>query len=227
MSENNYLSFSAPGVAAVVGSRRERKKERTRQEIYRAAMELFVARGFDAVTIEEICQTADVAKGTFFLHFPTKDALLLEYGHQAVQELEALLQAHQGSAITALQKVLTALAERATQHAAIIQLLARELVSRPTAFANATEQSRDLGQLFASLIVAGQEAGELRRALDPRIAAAMLTATYFVIVGEWAKRGGKFDLAQAIRQSLDITLNGLATKKLTLRPLQPTPRRNQ
>src|SRR5262245_2903444 len=227
MSDNNYLLSPSTGVAAVVGSRRERKKERTRQEIYRAAMESFLARGFDAVTIEEICQAADVAKGTFFLHFPTKDALLLEYGHQAVQELEVLLHAHQAGAITALQKVLTALAERATHHAAMVQLLERELVSRPTAFASATEQSGDLGQLFASLISAGQEAGELRRSIDPRIAAAMLTATYFVIVGEWAKRGGKFDLAQAIRQSLDITLNGLATKKLTLRPLQPTPRRNQ
>src|SRR6266850_5733877 len=97
MLENNYLFSPSTVVTAARGSRRERKKERTRQEIYRAAMELFLARGFDAVTIEEICQTADVAKGTFFLHFPTKDAFLLEYGQQAVQELEALLHSHQGS----------------------------------------------------------------------------------------------------------------------------------
>src|SRR5260221_11582476 len=94
MLENNYLFSPSTGVAAIAGSRRERKKERTRQEIYRAAMEWFLARGFDAVTIEEICQTADVAKGTFFLHFSTKDALLIEYGHQAVQELETLLHSH-------------------------------------------------------------------------------------------------------------------------------------
>jgi TetR/AcrR family transcriptional regulator, cholesterol catabolism regulator len=195
-------------------SRRERKKERTRQEIYHAAMEFFVARGFDSVTIEEICQAADVAKGTFFLHFPTKDALLLEYGKQATQELGELLQTHRSGAISALRKVLTALAERATRHADIVRLLARELMSRPTALADATEQTRDLGYLLVRIVQEGQTAGDLLRTVDARLVASIITSAYFAIVGEWARRGGKFDLAQAIQQSLDIILNGVATKKI-------------
>ena len=59
-----------------------RKKARTRTELFRAGMELFEAHGFDAVTVEQICQAADVARGTFFLHFPTKSALLLEWNRQ-------------------------------------------------------------------------------------------------------------------------------------------------
>jgi len=90
---------SEASIAVEPRSRRERKKERTRQEIYRVAMELFVARGFAAVTIEDICHAADVAKGTFFLHFPTKDALLLEYGEQVSGELEEILSDHRGGAI--------------------------------------------------------------------------------------------------------------------------------
>ena len=70
-------------------SRRARKKERTRREIYQAAMDLFAARGFDAVTVEQICEAADVARGTFFLHFPTKSALLFEFNRAvaAIHEL--------------------------------------------------------------------------------------------------------------------------------------------
>ncbi len=74
-------------ISVAAPSRRARKKERTRAQIYGAAMQLFLARGYDAVTIEEICAAADVARGTFFLHFPTKDALLGEYGRQASAEL--------------------------------------------------------------------------------------------------------------------------------------------
>jgi AcrR family transcriptional regulator len=218
MSETIHFISSSATSAPEPLSRRERKKERTRQEIYRAAMELFVARGFDTVTIEEICQAADVAKGTFFLHFPTKDALLLEYGKQATQELDDLLQAHRGGAISALRKVLTALAERATRHAAIVRLLARELMSRPTTLADATEQTRNLGHLLVGVVQQGQAAGELRRTVDARLVAALITSAYFAIAGEWACRGGKFDLAGAIQQSLDVILNGLATKKL-----KPTP----
>jgi AcrR family transcriptional regulator len=214
MSENTSESQFTSQLAPIPPSRRERKKERTRQEIYRAAMELFLARGFDAVTIEDICTAADVAKGTFFLHFPTKDALLLEYGKEATLELEELLRSHYGGATAALQKILASLAERATRHAAIVQLLARELMSRPTALANVTEQTRDLSQLFVKIVQQAQTAEELRKDIDPRLAAAIITSAYFAIVGEWARRGGKFDLASAIQQSLDVVLNGMAEKQV-------------
>ena len=114
-----------------VPSRHARRKARTRGEIYRAAMRLFVARGVDTVTIEEICAEADVARATFFLHFPTKDAVLTEYARQALDELTATLRAHSGSAIEALGAALTSLADRATRQAAVVQLVVREVMARP------------------------------------------------------------------------------------------------
>ena len=212
MSESIETTIVRGSSTSIPLSRRERKKERTRQEIYRAAMALFIARGFDAVTVEDICTTADVARGTFFLHFPTKDALLLEYGAEATRELESMLADHRGGATAALRKILTSLAERATRHAAIVQLLARELLARPTALADATAQTRGFNHLLTALVQQGQQEDELRRDADPRLAAAIITATYFAIVGEWARCGGTFDLTNALQQSLDIVLQGLSEK---------------
>ncbi|MEW6299729.1 MAG: TetR/AcrR family transcriptional regulator [Thermodesulfobacteriota bacterium] len=194
-------------------SRRERKKERTRQEIYQAAMELFVARGFDAVTVEDICQAADVARGTFFLHFPTKDALLLEYGAQVTAELHDIIDDSPEKATNTLYKVVNFLAERALRHADIVRLVVREVMNRPTALANATEQSRDLMQVLAGVVRRGQAAGELRPGIEPRLAAGLVTAAYFAIVSEWVRCGGQFDLTKAVRRSLDVILGGLAKKE--------------
>jgi len=56
---------------------RERKKEQTRRRIAAAALELFTARGYEAVTVNEIAAAADVAKATLFTYFPTKESLVL------------------------------------------------------------------------------------------------------------------------------------------------------
>ena len=212
MPENTRETI-APAVTGEPRSRRARKKERTRQEIYRAAMQLFVAQGFDTVTIEDICRAADVAKGTFFLHFPTKDALLLEYGEQVCGELGEILGDHRGGAVSALRKMLSLLAERALHHADIVRLVVREVMARPAAFVSATEQSRDLVHLLADVVRQGQASGELRHRVEPRLAAAIITSAYFAIITEWVRCGGKFDLAGAVQQSLDVVLNGLAEKK--------------
>ncbi|MFJ7085930.1 TetR/AcrR family transcriptional regulator [Streptomyces griseus] len=56
--------------------RRERKKTATRTAILEVATTLFLERGFDAVTVREIADEADVTPKTVFAHFPRKEALV-------------------------------------------------------------------------------------------------------------------------------------------------------
>lgn len=55
--------------------RRERKKAATRSSILVAARALFFERGFDAVSVREIADKADVSPTTVFAHFPQKESL--------------------------------------------------------------------------------------------------------------------------------------------------------
>ncbi len=69
---------------------REHKKQQTRQAIAEAAWQLFRARGFDAVTVDEVAMAADVSKKTVFNYFATKEDLVFD---RAEDREEALVRA--------------------------------------------------------------------------------------------------------------------------------------
>jgi AcrR family transcriptional regulator len=194
-------------------SRRERKKERTRSDIYRAAMTLFLKRGFDSVTIDDICRTADVARATFFLHFPAKEALLVEYGQRANAELAAALRESRGSATASLKMALKMLAERAARHPEVVRMLVREVIARPPLLSANDEHTADLIHLLAALIRRGQASGEFRKRVEPRVAALTVCAAWFALIYAWTLRDGKFDIEAGVAETLDIVLNGVNERK--------------
>ena len=59
---------------------RERKRRATRDAIERAAIALVSERGYDNVTVAQICELSSVSQGTFFNYFPTKDAAIVGLG---------------------------------------------------------------------------------------------------------------------------------------------------
>jgi AcrR family transcriptional regulator len=61
-----------------MATRRDLQKQATREQLFTRAMELFEERGYDDVNIDDIVTACQVARGTFYFHFPKKDDLLYE-----------------------------------------------------------------------------------------------------------------------------------------------------
>jgi AcrR family transcriptional regulator len=96
-----------------MGELRESKKRETRQRISDIATEMFFARGFEAVTVEEIAAAANVSKVTVFNYFARKEDLFLDREDEAKELLsQAVRERHHGeSPIHALRRLVERLRE--------------------------------------------------------------------------------------------------------------------
>jgi AcrR family transcriptional regulator len=72
--------------------RRTRKRLATRQRISDIASRLFVERGFDQVTVDEIAEAADVARMTVFNHFSRKEDMFFDLDEEGREDLLAALE---------------------------------------------------------------------------------------------------------------------------------------
>lgn len=93
--------------------RRERKKAELRTRISDVATALFLERGFDAVSVSEIAEAADVARPTVFAHFARKEDLLFDrYPEAEALVVAAVTDRPAGtSAVAALSELMVRLAD--------------------------------------------------------------------------------------------------------------------
>ena len=168
--------------------RRARKKLATREALRVAALELLADRDFASVTVEEICERADVAPSTFFRHFPTKEDVVLADLADRVEDVIAAvdvipLGVAPGEFVVMAAATWAASRLPAERLRAEAQLLIREpaLQAYITKFFSAWEPP--LAERLANRF--GYSANDL----EPTLGAACLLSTIRVVVRQWAQVG--------------------------------------
>ncbi len=71
--------------------RRERRRNETREKVFRTALRLFAERGFMATTIDAITAEADIGKGTFFSYFDNKESILMQFREMQMGRVRAFV----------------------------------------------------------------------------------------------------------------------------------------
>ena len=180
---------------------RERKKQRTREQIIEAAMGLFAERGYHATTIADIAAAADVAPRTFFAYFPSKEAVVF---HDVDRDLESLAGALRErlpgeTAFDALRRWVDEMFERWMVDEEEAQLRKR-LCREDEGLANF--QGGVMARIHELLLEAiAADLGEPQDALRPRLVAAAAVAALTSLdqsLDEKAERRGPVAKAEAL-----------------------------
>jgi AcrR family transcriptional regulator len=175
-------------MSTVIGLR-ARKRERTRQTIAAAALDLFDRHGFAETTIPQIAEAADVSPRTVSGYFPHKEELAFPEAEEDMARLRAHLRGRQAGTSTA-DALRTWIDEWLREHAGRdAELAARRRVIQASE-ALRTYERRFLAE--AQDAIAEAFAGDLgveADALEPRMAAAA-TLTIFDVLGEDLETSG-------------------------------------
>jgi len=159
--------------ALQVPSRRERQKAETRARLLDAARTLFATAGYDATRPQDIARVADVAIGTFYVHFPDKRAAFLAFTEAAAHELMERVRARldAGDFETRLRGSLEAILGFSEENPGVLAAaFADEAVLAAGTSAGASLRDR-LAQSLAKGLRDGMREGALRRDYDPTVIA--------------------------------------------------------
>lgn len=179
---------------------RAQKKENTRQALVEAAWALFRDKGYDATTIEEIADAAQVAKRTYFRYFPTKEAIVFHRAAERLALLESLLSAGPRGMPTVRRALLEIARHFAEDRDEVVEQY-RLVESTPSLAMTEGEIDRKWIAAIGVALTTDRTAAGQRRA---RVLAGALFGAMRATLGEWVAHGGRADLVRLGVEALEL-----------------------
>jgi AcrR family transcriptional regulator len=197
-------------------SRLERRKEETKKKILATAMQLFREQGLDAVSMETIAETVDIAKGTLYNYFPVKEAILDEYIRRNFKDRTATWVAKMRELPNTAARMETVFADLLTgiqSQKVIFEKYTAYRMKQWMSFHQDEDEKSGFQLIAAEIIRLGQRDGELRSDLPTLLLEDLCEYVFMLTVKEFYLAPETFSAPQAIGRSVNVFLNGTKARK--------------
>lgn len=183
-----------------------------------AAVRVFARRGYHAARVGDIAEEAGVAHGLLYHYFKSKDEVLETIFNDTWSELLAAVRDVEESgdpASVQLRHVAAILLRSWRRQPDLVRVLVLE-VTRSAQLGERVSDVRDAMAAIERIVTRGQEAGDLRRDLDPRLASVVFYGAIEEILTGWVLEllpDGDEDVARAEETVVEILGGGLAAHR--------------
>ena len=193
------------------GSRQERKKEETRKKIIDTAMALFEKNGFEATTMEQIAEEADIARRTLYNHFPVKEAILSEYVQRSAKASgPALMQTLRQipDTRTRIIQMLGKYLEWATIHRDMFRIYFAYRMHKKFQLEEDPGIRSGNHDFMVEIVKLGQQSGELRSDLSVEVLSNHLELVFAIVIVDMVRGKDDISLRKCIEENADVFLDG-------------------
>jgi AcrR family transcriptional regulator len=185
---------------------RERKKQKTREAIQRAALRLFMRQGYDETSVEEIAEAAEISPSTFFNYFPSKEDVVMYDIYDPVVIEMLLKEPKTASLSTITRHVLERLTELFERDKEMILARGKLVLEVPELRSRMTDEVDRSHALFAGALA--ERTGRDVNDFELRVTTRIFVAAIYEAAIEWMRSGGREDLAKLASRALDIVERG-------------------
>ena len=197
-----------------------RKKEQaaeTKKKLYESAGKLFGQYEFDDVSVDAIVVAAGVSKGTFYVHFESKDALIASFLSDYVSQLDADYKAHldtlpqEAKASEMLLSLVARITDILTDTIGYTRMRTVYKVQLTGAINMEAVKgyNRELYKMFADVLGKGIQRGELQTQLPLDALTKQFVMAIRGLSYEWCIRYPDFDLKEQALMHITLMLKGI------------------
>lgn len=198
-------------------NKRALKAAETKKRIYEAARQLALDHGIENASVDSIVKAAGVSKGSFYVHFPSKDALTAdfvnEYTRKADLDYRSFLSALPGD--ISVHDILILLAGEISDFIDTtiglenMKVLYKAHLTKTIDTTTAMSYNRELYKLFTEVLEQGVRQGELRDDLPVDVLAKHLIMAIRGLTFEWCIRYPEYDLKEQVQAYFTMLIDGL------------------
>jgi AcrR family transcriptional regulator len=192
--------------------------EEKRRHILAAAVRVFARNGYHDARVADIAEEAGVAHGLLYHYFESKEAVMETIFRETWRDLLDAMAEVETSGDPAPEQLrhVAAILLRSWRHDPdLVRVLVREIARTPEMQRQVQELTNALGAI-ERIVARGQEAGELRRDLDPRLASWIFYGAIEEILTAWVLGqlpDGDAEVARAEQAVVDVLCGGLVAER--------------
>lgn len=189
---------------------KELKSKKNKKKIFVTAIDLISKKGYDNVSINEICSSAGFTKGAFYHYFNSKEDLLIQL-HKDVDDYYTVEVLPKLNGKTPTEKLTCYMQEFAyCGYGVGVDIINSLFKSQTKALNNfMNDFSRPFFKMLIDIIKEGQEKGEFTDELSSQELARYCMSFIWGVLHNWTMEYGKYDIQEKMKMYLNIFVTSI------------------
>jgi len=188
-------------------------KQSSFEKLLASASFLFLEKGYDAVSVNDICKHAGVSKGAFYHYFETKQTLFLTLMMQSILSQPIATDIHVDEVLLKMPYQFRSAFTAVPKGFPILVDFWRQAMGDPKIWKTAIEPYRYFMNFFIRIVEAGQKDGSIRKDADSHDLARLLVAVAMGYLLESSFEHGKADWSAVTSDGFKFLLEGIGGTK--------------